>query len=918
MVRPNAAELARAMKILADDRELAREMGEHAFQSAPSQSWEAAADRLLQAGAPAAQPEQVQVPAMPPEHHSDIRVLVTDNQVLDPAVGGARVRVKELCQGLAASFTTEYVGAFDWRGPAARGRRDGARLAMPRLPAGQLHYRISNRLQRMVTGGSVIDVSFPLLTHLSRRFLRALREAAKQSDVVVFTHPWCYPLAKHWLGGKYVIYDSHNFRVGSARRSAFSHAGWPPAGSLRAPRGRRALATQPRNLGVLERGCRGDCTAYGVPRERFRWVPNCADTATLKPASDQERLAAKRSLEWAERPVVTFVGSGYRPNTEAAAFMIEELAPKFPEVVFAIAGSVKEDYFRTANVQMLGQRFGQGIPCCIADGWHDPEHWSSGEVVRWSAPEFGIEMFRAGQLVLEVQSPQRNSLTVQQEGKSIYHGGVAPGDSIITLNVVQPGALRFQLQRAHQADPDPRILGIAVRSLCFRDSSGAETAISLEPAGAETVLPPNVELMGILPEEQLYSLLHASDVALNPVLMGSGTNLKQLQYMAAGLPVISTPAGVRGIEQGSEVCVVTERESFGEALAALLNDADLRRGLGKLARAEAERDYDWGVVSGRAAQGVTHRLKYLRRIDPPFFSVVVPTYNRPQNLVALLDALAQQTFPDFEVVVVDQSDPPVQVPQKFLSKLSINLIHSQERGPALARNKGIRAARGEIVAFTDDDCVPRPDWLERAARHFDGMSIAGLEGRVESCKLGNPRYRTVSNTGFEGIGFMTANMFYRRELLNTVGGFDERFKLAFREDSDLAWRIMEYGEIPHASNSVVFHPPHRVKLERESPAERARMFSADPLLFAKHPQRYIELLSREGHYRNMPGFWSNFARGLEEQRLEPPLERLFHQLSVADPEWWAAVQNGNGSVGRLSAEDLIALRGLLHGTLQRA
>ena len=48
-----------------------------------------------------------------------MRVLVTDNQVLEPAVGGARVRVKELCKGLAASFTTEYVGAFDWRGPAA-------------------------------------------------------------------------------------------------------------------------------------------------------------------------------------------------------------------------------------------------------------------------------------------------------------------------------------------------------------------------------------------------------------------------------------------------------------------------------------------------------------------------------------------------------------------------------------------------------------------------------------------------------------------------------------------------------------------------------------------------------------------------------------------------------------------------------
>ena len=708
------------------------------------------------------------------------------------------------------------------------------------FPLANLHYRISNRLQRMVTGGSVIDVSFSLLAHLSRRFLRTLRESAKQADVVVFTHPWCYPLAKHWLGGKYVVYDSHNFEWG-LRRDLLSATA---VGRLLARYVRHVegeLSRRSHEIWVCSNeDAEAISQAYGVPRERLRWVPNCADTVTLKPASDPEREAAKRSLGWDERAVVTFVGSGYRPNTEAAAFMIEELAPQFPGVVFAIAGSVKEDYFRTANVKLLGERFGRGIPCCIADGWHEAEHWSSGEVVRWSAPEFGVEMFRAGQLVLKVQSPQRNSLTVQQEGVAVYRGGVAAGDSVIVLNIVQPGTLRFHLQSSYSAAPDPRILGMAVRSLYFRDSSGTETAISLEPAGAETLLPANVKLMGILPEEQLYTLLHASDVALNPVLMGSGTNLKQLQYMAAGLAVISTPAGVRGIEQGSEVCVVTERESFGEALAALLNDAELRRGLGKLARAEAERDYDWGVAAGRAARGMTRSLKYLRRMEPPFFSVVVPTYNRPQNLLALLDALAEQTFPDFEVVVVDQSQPPVQVPQKFRSKLSINLIHSQERGPALARNKGIRAAIGEVVAFTDDDCVPRPDWLERAARHFDRMSIAGLEGRVESRKLGNPRYRTVSNTGFEGIGFMTANMFYRRDLLKEVGGFDERFKLAFREDSDLAWRIMEYGEIPHASNAVVFHPPHRVKLERESPAERARMFSADPLLFAKHPQRYIE------------------------------------------------------------------------------
>ncbi len=184
-----------------------------------------------------------------------------------------------------------------------------------------------------------------------------------------------------------------------------------------------------------------------------------------------------------------------------------------------------------------------------------------------------------------------------------------------------------------------------------------------------------------------------------------------------------------------------------------------------MARREAEQNYDWHVVLDRRRNGFIGLLRYRRRMNPPFFSVVIPTYNRKDLLLRNLQALSQQTFPDFEVVVVDQSEPPVEIPEEYRQKLAIRYVYSEQRGPALARNKGIHEATGHVVAFTDDDCIPERDWLEKAARHFDERPIAGLEGFIRSEKIGDPGYRTVSNLNFEGIGFMTANMFYRRDLL---------------------------------------------------------------------------------------------------------------------------------------------------------
>jgi glycosyltransferase involved in cell wall biosynthesis len=243
---------------------------------------------------------------------------------------------------------------------------------------------------------------------------------------------------------------------------------------------------------------------------------------------------------------------------------------------------------------------------------------------------------------------------------------------------------------------------------------------------------------------------------------------------------------------------------------------------------------------------------------------VIPTYERQQHLPALLECLRRQQWTDFEVILVDQSDSPARL-EAFASALDVVYVHTDIRGATRARNVGAAHARGTVIAFTDDDCRPYSDWLLNARPYFDDGRMVGVEGFIISDKTNDPGYRTVTNAGFEGVGFMTANLLLRRETFNAIDGFDEQFdRPHFREDTDLGWRALAFGNIPFAREVCVFHPPHPRSLEREAAAARVRFFEKDALLFKKHPERYKTLFLREGHYANTDGFWEHFDRGAQK------------------------------------------------------
>lgn len=195
----------------------------------------------------------------------------------------------------------------------------------------------------------------------------------------------------------------------------------------------------------------------------------------------------------------------------------------------------------------------------------------------------------------------------------------------------------------------------------------------------------------------------------------------------------------------------------------------------------------------------------------PFVSVVVPAYERPAGLEALVGALAEQSYPPyrFEVLICDDGSQPPLAERVHVRDLpfSLRFLRGENAGPATARNRGIAEARGTIVAFTDDDCLPAPEWLEAIAEALaDGAAYAVHGPTRSSVPAIDPFVHSIHIDQAHGVA--TANFAVRKDKLLAVGGFDETFGAPYFEDEDLASRLRDqFGPIAWAEGMRVEHPP---------------------------------------------------------------------------------------------------------------
>jgi glycosyltransferase involved in cell wall biosynthesis len=251
-------------------------------------------------------------------------------------------------------------------------------------------------------------------------------------------------------------------------------------------------------------------------------------------------------------------------------------------------------------------------------------------------------------------------------------------------------------------------------------------------------------------------------------------------------------------------------------------------------------------------------------------SVVVPTYKRPNLLLRCVEALRSQEFQKSEYEIIVVSDGPDSETQSALEELKKDgplirfLSLPAKRGPAAARNFGWRSSRCDLIVFTDDDCIPDQQWLANFWSTFLNVKTfkAAFKGNtiVPIPPVPTDYERNISNLAT--AEFITANCACTRSALESVGGFDEEFTMAWREDSDLQFKFIEH-QIPIISvDALVTHPVRKAPWGVCLKDEKKGIFNS--LLYKKYPELYKQRIqaSPPWHYYTMVTLIIAFVIGL--------------------------------------------------------
>lgn len=233
----------------------------------------------------------------------------------------------------------------------------------------------------------------------------------------------------------------------------------------------------------------------------------------------------------------------------------------------------------------------------------------------------------------------------------------------------------------------------------------------------------------------------------------------------------------------------------------------------------------------------------------PKISIIIPAYNSEKTISQTITAVLKQDFPGgIEVIVVDDGsiDGTADIIKSFGEQSGIKYISQENNGPAAARNRGVQEASGEFVFFTDADCIPHRDWVNKMMPHFvreasdkiavvaGSYGIANPESLLARCIHKEILYRHHHLMPDFPRVFGSYNFCVRKKIFNKVGGFNAGYRHASGEDNDLSYKILSAGyKIYFEKEAVVdhHHPARVAKYLREQYRHgfwRVKMYLAHP------------------------------------------------------------------------------------------
>ena len=390
--------------------------------------------------------------------------------------------------------------------------------------------------------------------------------------------------------------------------------------------------------------------------------------------------------------------------------------------------------------------------------------------------------------------------------------------------------------------------------------------------------------------------------------------LARLQNIAGDRPVILTEIGLDSLRNGAEAQACNLDWQIRTVFAGGCAGAFVFTWTDEWHRAGAEVE-DWAFGLTDRERRPKPALAAVRRAyaqvpfpDRPWprITVVVCTYNGSRVIRDCLEGLALLDYPSFEVIVVD--DGSTDGTADIALQYDVRLIRTENRGLSSARNTGLEAATGEIVAYIDDDAYPDPQWLKYLALTFGATQHAGVggpniapadDGPIATCVAnapGGPVHVLLSDREAEHIP--GCNMAFRKTCLEAIGGFDPQFRVA-GDDVDICWQLMEGGwSLGFQPAAMVWH--HRRNSVRAYWKQQRGYGKAEALLKNKWPEKYNDTgqliwagrIYSRGLTRSLDlrrgriyhGTWG----AAPFQRLYHPAPSTLYSLSLT-PEWFLAI-----------------------------
>ncbi len=395
-----------------------------------------------------------------------------------------------------------------------------------------------------------------------------------------------------------------------------------------------------------------------------------------------------------------------------------------------------------------------------------------------------------------------------------------------------------------------------------------------------------------------------------------GAYTGRLQNIAGERPLVMTELGLDSVRNGEDVQAASVAKQVRTAFAGGCAGAFAYSWTDEWHRGGEDVE-DWGFGLTQRDRSAKPALAAVRAAfaETPFAagrswpraSVVVCTRNGAKTLRDCLTGLLELDYPDFEVLVVD--DGSTDATTAIASAFPFHVISSGGRGLSDARNRGLQASTGEIVAYLDDDARPDPHWLTHIAATLSTTEHAGVGGPniapadsplVAQCvdqAPGLPTHVLLDDRVAEHIP--GCNMAFRRDRLEAVGGFDPQFRTA-GDDVDLCWRLQVRGwTLGFNAGAIVFH--HRRDSVRRYLRQQFGYGSAEALLERKWPDKYngaghltwrgrvyaSEARRDHGRLRRARIAYGTWGSGLF-QRLYTPRPRALDTL-VRSPEWYLVI-----------------------------